>query len=402
VPLWHPLIAGVILALACMSSRVTYKDSMQSCSDLLSNGSDVQLGRLGPQKPSKKNRWHFLGNLWNVRKKLPQHHPRPTVMVLTFNQENVDLGKQEPVLDALVQGINAAPEEPDLIFFCEQEATGSRLSKLLQTKMANYSYDRRNKDSMRGMTKATMNKQSLSMLYRKQRIKGVSFASEAHRLSRSEGKGGIVAKVKFKQMNGKGGERNYSVGVACAHLDSKNAFARESQLETMIEAVKGTGAELQLLSGDLNFRSAKIYSLKTRADLVNMLSTKAGVEKIFSYDTLAHNQKLLNSGCSCNQPGVAGQMYGPTYKRDPFQNKCGEYSGSFPRENDSIEACFLAGKPANESLDESDFKKGEHQLGYLDRLCTCTEPVKFVYQKGLEEVTVSDHIPVINMVRMTG
>jgi len=286
---------------------------------------------------------------------------------------------------------------------------------------------------MRGTTKLLQhgfNHQAVSMLYRKETIQSVKFRSEHVDLDRqvfdiargivmeqkvghvTYGKGGIVAKVEFKT---KGEERLYSVGVACAHLDAKKPELRESQLGKMIEALKGTGAELQLLSGDLNFRAAKIDSLKTRADLVKMLSTQAGVEEIFQHDTLKRSlEKLSNGSCYCNQPGKAGVMYGPTYKRSPHQSECGKYSGSFPRDTKkkSIQACFLEEKPANESLDKflkkslepSDknyFKNGEHQLGYLDRLCTCTQNVSFVYQKGLEEVTVSDHIPVINMVRMT-
>lgn len=253
---------------------------------------------------------------------------------------------------------------------------------------------------MVGITDFKQNHQALSMLYNGDLTK-VSFAAKLHNLGdgwkkRVEGKGGIVAKVTFEYRS-----QTYSVGIGCAHLDAKNEEIRASQLQQIVGFLKQDNAQIQLFSGDLNYRAQRMTDVTTRSMLVDKLSTQEGVSDILAHDTL--NNAISSLGCSCNRPGAPGDMYGPTYKRIQSNPACSQYSGTFPRGKEVIGSCFFDGKGLDGALEEGkgkDLKNGEHQLGYLDRLCSCGEAVDFVYQKGVEEVTVSDHVPVINVVSL--
>mmetsp|Transcript_3858 Transcript_3858/g.10298 ORF Transcript_3858/g.10298 Transcript_3858/m.10298 type:complete len:358 (-) Transcript_3858:103-1176(-) len=324
---------------------------------------------------------------------------QPRIMVLTFNQENVDLASYPEALDVMIRSIDDAGVA-NVIFFCEQEATGSRLAKLLTERPGNpltgYNYKDAFKEKMLGVTKGHANHQGLSMLYNGDLTK-VNFSATRHYLGKGtktfEGKGGIVAKVTFEYQH----SFTHSVAVGCAHLDAKKPETRALQLQQMVGLLKTDSAKIKLLSGDLNFRAKRMADVTTRKTLVDKLSSQQGVNDILSNDTLKYAIDSL--GCSCNQPGSPGAMYGPTYKRKPHKPSCRQYNGDFPRSKSVIESCFFDGVDINEELaDETDLKNGEHQMGYLDRVCSCGEPVEFVYQKGLEEITVSDHIPILNVV----
>jgi endonuclease/exonuclease/phosphatase family metal-dependent hydrolase len=333
----------------------------------------------------------------------------PTIMVLTYNQENTNLDDHPDVQETLIKHIAEARPIPNLIFFCEQEARGSRLSKILTQKnegvaLAGFNYNDEFKASMNGITDFKTNHQALSMLHNGDLTK-VTFAAKPRNLGKGfkktmEGKGGIVAKVTFEYRR-----QTYSVGIGCAHLDSKNEEIRSSQLQQMVGFLKRDNAEIQLLSGDLNYRAQRMPDVTTRSMLVDKLSTQEGVSDILAHDTLKNTMNSL--GCTCNQPGAPGAMYGPTYKRIQSKPTCSQYSGTFPRDREVIGSCFFNGTGLDGALEEGkgkDLKNGEHQLGYLDRLCSCGgkhgDAVAFVYQKGVEEVTVSDHIPVINVVSL--
>lgn len=255
---------------------------------------------------------------------------------------------------------------------------------------------------MVGFTNFQGNHQAVSMLHNGD-VTRVTFEATSRNLGdgfrkRLEGKGGIVAEVTFQYRHR---PQTYSVGIGCAHLDAKDAETRASQLQNMVGFLKETHAQIQLLSGDLNYRAQRMTDVTTRNMLVEKLSTQEGVNDILAHDTL--KDTISSLGCSCNQPGAPGAMYGPTYKRTPNNPNCSQYSGSFPRGKEVIESCFFNGDGLGGALDEGkgkDLKNGEHQIGYLDRLCSCGEAVEFVYQQGVEEVTVSDHIPVINVISL--
>lgn len=195
-----------------------------------------------------------------------------------------------------------------------------------------------------------------------------------------KGKGGVFATLSFQD--------GFSLQVACAHLDSKTADVRTTQVKNMLQQMEEEHPSAsKIVLGDLNYRLSRDHTNKTEVmDL--LVSSDKKWSSLAIRDPLNPGSKFGEKASlisaydfECNQPH--GE-YLPTYKRDP----------------DALHllAPFATRDLYSKGLDK-DKRAGELELGWLDRLCwkvPRNSGKEFVLEKdeGWQGVGGSDHMAV--------
>lgn len=364
--------------------------------------------------------------------------------------------------DFLVNDVNAAintPNAPDLIIIGLQEAditsTFNRefvSDRLAKAKRLGNNYRQISSAYTVGFTKGKKNYLQIGVLCRNNpnnQINITNIETGSYK-DGTEGKGGAFVKFNYTDNNN---NNPVSLGFINAHLDSKNATKRESQIRKLLIAITGLAPNATVTQinnaltqnfdavffmGDLNYRLKTFHDLEQ--DLVfqtvkNVGQIKNGIH-FTALDSLGQNTRVNTMVPWIDKPNLRSELanldslytsslvdpnnqngYGftfpdaghllPTYKRyyrdKTANNPCRLLANNPTAAN--IQGCYFNGLQASNLVPYNQNRQA-FEIGWLDRIGykarAQVQPIlgQALLLESKNNIVLSDHTPVFLKVRV--